>query len=167
MHTLVSTERLYVRHLERSDHAFILRLVNSPGWLQYIGDRNIHTAQAAKDYIQHQQDGYQTFRFGLSAVCLQENNDVIGLCGFLKREELPHQDIGFALLPDYKRKGYASEIVRASLAKYWETHSEEPVLAQVQFDNQASIGLLKKLGFEQWDYPVSSNKTLLLKRYPD
>ena len=38
---VVETERLVLRHFTPDDAAFILELLNEPGWKQYIGDRGV------------------------------------------------------------------------------------------------------------------------------
>ena len=44
---VAETERLRVRWLNTGDSAFILELVNEPSWIQYIGDKGVHTPQDA------------------------------------------------------------------------------------------------------------------------
>jgi hypothetical protein len=51
MSPILQTERLYLRALNLEDAAFILELVNSPGWLKYIGYRNINTIEDAQNYL--------------------------------------------------------------------------------------------------------------------
>ncbi|MBK7607486.1 MAG: hypothetical protein IPI18_09910 [Saprospiraceae bacterium] len=56
----LETLRLHIRKLEVSDAAFIHTLVNTPNWIRYIGDKGIHSVEAAADYIysilSHQQN---------------------------------------------------------------------------------------------------------------
>lgn len=47
----ISTERLILHELHDNDHEFIFKLVNSPGWLEFIGDRNIRTLEDAAVYV--------------------------------------------------------------------------------------------------------------------
>jgi len=46
------TERLHLRPTNLEDAAFIMEMLNTPKWLQYIGDRNVKTVKAAEEYIQ-------------------------------------------------------------------------------------------------------------------
>ena len=48
---VLETDRLILRQLETSDTAFILKLVNDPSWLRYIGDKGVNSLEDAKDYI--------------------------------------------------------------------------------------------------------------------
>ena len=40
-----STERLSLERLSDNDADFILELVNTAGWLKFIGDRNVKTKE--------------------------------------------------------------------------------------------------------------------------
>ena len=51
MYKQLETDRLLIRPIAASDSGFILELVNSAGWLQFIGDRNIRNTEDAKNYI--------------------------------------------------------------------------------------------------------------------
>jgi hypothetical protein len=43
--------RIRLRHLQIQDAEFILSLVNTPGWLEFIGNRDVHTLEDAKLYL--------------------------------------------------------------------------------------------------------------------
>ncbi len=63
------TERLRLRRLTRDDAPFILRLVNEPSWLRFIGDRGVHDLDEARQYIiGGPQRLYATYGFGLFLV---------------------------------------------------------------------------------------------------
>ena len=49
--TPITTSRLVLQPIAVDDYAFVLQLVNSDGWIQFIGDRNVHSEEAAKAYI--------------------------------------------------------------------------------------------------------------------
>jgi RimJ/RimL family protein N-acetyltransferase len=69
------------------------------------------------------------------------------MCGFLKREELPDPDIGFAFLPEFWSKGFAFEAASALLQDARERLKLRRILAITSVDNEASIKLLERLGF--------------------
>ena len=48
MNYILETERLRLREFTLNDAAFIIELLNSPGWLQFIGDRNVKTEEQAR-----------------------------------------------------------------------------------------------------------------------
>src|ERR1051325_5804180 len=63
------TARLKLRELGADDAAFILELVNEPGWLRFVGDRNVHSLDDARGYIARgPAASYEKHGFGLWAV---------------------------------------------------------------------------------------------------
>jgi RimJ/RimL family protein N-acetyltransferase len=40
MKQILETERLILRELDIQDAQFMFQLLNSPGWIKYIGDRS-------------------------------------------------------------------------------------------------------------------------------
>lgn len=147
---IISTSRLHVTQLSEELHAsFILQLVNSPGWLRYIGDRNIHSLQDAGQYISNGPiASYATHGYGLWLVKRIEDDAPIGICGLIKRDYLPHPDLGYALLPQYEGQGYAMEAA-AAVMQYAKEVLSMPIIAAITTDdNVPSLRLLFKLGFD-------------------
>ena len=145
----LETERLILRRLNVDDAAFILTLLNEPSFLRYIGDKKVRDLDGARQYILNGPvASYDRNGFGLCLVELKESHTPIGICGLLKRDELPDPDIGFALLPDFWNKGFAFEAANAVLQDGRERLSIEHILAITSLDNEASINLLERLGFK-------------------
>ena len=147
--SLLETQRLIIRELNVDDAQFILTLLNEPSFLRYIGDKKVRNLDDARRYIL---DGpvasYERHGFGLFRVELKDSHIPIGMCGLLKREELPDPDIGFAFLPDFWNRGYAFEAAAAVLNYARQRLKLDRILAIVNPDNDASIKLLQKLGFK-------------------
>ncbi|MAQ75883.1 MAG: GNAT family N-acetyltransferase [Aquimarina sp.] len=143
MYLELETERLLIRPIRLDDAGFILKLVNSQGWLQFIGDRKIKTDADAAAYIQKILDHPHYY---YSVYQLNNTNKPIGLVTFLKRDHLDAPDIGFAMLPEYEGKSYAYEVSIRYLQEILKLKTYTTILAITRFDNQKSIRLLKKLG---------------------
>jgi RimJ/RimL family protein N-acetyltransferase len=119
-------------------------LVNSPGWIKFIGDRNIKTIEDAGKYIRRiLSDGLIHYW----VVHLQEPQMAIGLITFIKRSYLDHPDIGFAFLPAHAKLGYAFEAAHAVLLELMQSGKHPTILATTVKENDTSVRLLKKLGF--------------------
>jgi RimJ/RimL family protein N-acetyltransferase len=145
--TVLETERLILRHLAMSDAEFILTLLNEPSFLRYIGDKKVRTREDAEQYMLNGPiASYERNGFGLYLTALKESGTPIGLCGLLKREELPDPDIGFALLPDFWNKGFAFEAANRVLEDARGRLKLPRILAITNLDNDASIKLLQRLG---------------------
>ena len=143
---IFETPRLILRQFTVDDAEFILTLLNEPSFLRYIGDKKVRNLEDARQYILNGPvASYEGNGFGLYAVEIKESHTPIGMCGLLKREELPDPDIGFALLPDYWNKGFAFEAAAAVLQDA--RQKRDRILAITTPHNAASIALLERLGF--------------------
>ena len=147
--TVLETKRLILRRLTAEDAPFVLTLLNEPSFLRYIGDKKVRNLEDARQYISSGPVAtYERYDFGLCLVELKGSNTPIGICGLVKREELPDPDIGFALLPDFWNKGFAFEAAAAVLQDARERLRLERILAITTLENEASINLLERLGFK-------------------
>jgi RimJ/RimL family protein N-acetyltransferase len=144
------TARLRLRRFTPGDAVFALEMLNDDDFLRHIGDRGVRTLEDAERYLD---DGpiasYEENGHGLYAVCLRDEPDaVIGMCGLLTRDHLPAPDLGFALMPYARRRGYTLEAARAVLEYDPPRLGLREVLAITSPENEASIRLLCRLGFE-------------------
>ena len=146
--TPLATERLELKPFTREDADLVLRLVNEPAFLRYIGDRGVRTLDDARNYIADGPvAGYAQYGHGLMKVLRKSDGAAVGMCGVLKRDTLPDPDIGFSFFPAYWSQGYALESARAVMKHARETLGLGRVLAITTKDNEPSIRLLGKLGF--------------------
>lgn len=144
---VLETDRLTVRLLSTEDAEFILRLLNEPSWLRFIGDKGIRTIEGARDYILNGPvEMYARLGFGLYLVELKEGRVPVGICGLIKRDSLEDVDIGFAFLPKYWGRGYAYEAASAVMAYGVEVLGLSRIVAIASVDNDSSVRLLEKLG---------------------
>jgi [ribosomal protein S5]-alanine N-acetyltransferase len=146
----LQTARLTLRPLEAADAPFTLALLNDPDYLRFIGDKGARDLDAARRYIeQGPQRMYAEHGMGLLAVELQSSGAPIGMCGLIRRPVLPDVDLGFALLSQYRSRGYALEASRAVLEHGRRSLGLRRVVAIVVPHNRDSIVLLQRLGMER------------------
>ena len=126
-----------------SDAEFMHQLVNSPGWLQFIGERNAPSLTATKIYIQQTLQNPQKNYY---PIVLKEGDIPIGILSLIQRHDLKHPDIGFAMLPEYSSKGLCYEASSAFIKKLLCTHPT--ILGITKQNNIRSINLLERLGFQ-------------------
>lgn len=148
--SLFETERLFIRQFDISDAAFMLELVNTPAWLQYIGDRKVHNIEAAESYIANGSlKSYAENGYGGWLVGLKENGLPAGMCGLFQRAWLPAPDFGFAFLPEHAGKGYAYEAAIAALDHIKQQYPHLDRLYAITIPgNSRSIRLLEKCQFK-------------------
>ena len=151
---VTETERLVIRRLTADDAQFVLDLLNDPDWLQFIGDKHVHTLDDARNYIDQEATlKYSERPLGLNLVELKNGAVPIGICGFKKRDYLEHPDLGFAFLTTYRGQGYALEACQGLLTQLFldafngKDLNPLHVYAITTQDNHSSMRLLEKLGF--------------------
>jgi RimJ/RimL family protein N-acetyltransferase len=161
-----STARLVLREFVRQDKDFIYELLNTDDWLRFIGDRNIHSLKDAEYFITERlTPSYRKNGFGFYAMLSKSHNKVIGMCGLVKREGLEHVDLGFAVLPEFLKNGFAYE-ASLSCIEYAKHSLKIKTLAAIcNTDNVASISLLNKLGFKFIRTIALPNETNFLNYY--
>lgn len=145
---ILETKRLRLREFTLDDTRFIIELLNSPGWIEFIGDRNVKTEEQAIQYLQNGPlKSYLQNGYGLSMVETKDGQP-IGMCGILKRETLENPDIGFAFLKEFTGKGYAYEIANATLS-YAMSNLKIPKISAITLPNNIrSCRLLEKIGMK-------------------
>ncbi|MDU0111951.1 GNAT family N-acetyltransferase [Psychrosphaera aquimarina] len=160
---LLLGERITVRDMQESDADFMLALLNSPGFIDNIGDRNIRTKQQVIDKI-HQVYTLEYPVYGLFTVVNNQTNEPLGTVSYLKRDHLSHDDIGFAFLPQHFGQGYAFETSKL-LLDHVINQGKTCVVAVVNPTNVASIKLLEKLGFIYAGKTTMPGETSLISKY--
>jgi len=146
--TIHETPRLRLRELVAEDAAFIMELVNEPGWIRFIGDRNVHSLEDARGYIERgPQRSYAKHGYGLWLVELLASGEPVGMCGLVRRESLPQADLGFAFLARFQGRGYAREAAAAAVELARERFHLPQLLAITDPQNTASQTVLERVGF--------------------
>ena len=143
------TERLILKPTSEEDAEFIFELFNTPKWFKNIGDRNIRTVEAAREYIETKMLP-QLKRVGYSSYTIIKKADLlkIGTCGLFDRDGLEGIDLGFALLPEHEGKGYAFESANRLKEAAFNAFGIREIIAITAKDNIPSQKLLQKLGMK-------------------
>lgn len=145
---VLETERLSLREVELTDAPFMLELLNSPGFLENIGDRGVRDEDQARAYIEERVLGsYRDHGFGMWLAVQKADGAPVGLAGLVRREGLETPDVGYAFIQKVWGRGYAQEAAAAVLA-----HAQGPMgipkLAAITTpENFASMAVLRKIGF--------------------
>ncbi|MEP7321336.1 MAG: GNAT family N-acetyltransferase [Saprospiraceae bacterium] len=154
----INTPRLEIVDLTLQHSDFILKLLNTPDWLKNIGDKKVYNLDQAEAFILNLiQDPFRNYW----PVLLKENNTPIGVIALIQRDYLQYPDFGFSLLPDYYKKGYALEAAKAVLENLFNQDIHQ-IHGITLMENQSSIQLLKKLGFELEKEFQKDNESLYL-----
>lgn len=158
----IVSQNLLLEPLTAADSEFVRTLVNTEGWIKFIGQRNVHSKEDAIAYTQKIMTSPNIHYW---IVKILSTKMPIGVVTLIKRDYLEHHDIGFAFLPQFSGKGYAIEAARALLT--WTTQFPEynPILATTLPDNANSIKLLTKLEFRFTNEIQIGKETLQVYSY--
>jgi RimJ/RimL family protein N-acetyltransferase len=160
---VIGTPRLALRPMTVADADFVIELLNDEAFLRYVGDKGVRTREDARRYVREgPAASYARHGHGLYLVELREGCEPAGVCGVLKRDALPHADLGFALLPRHRSRGYAFEAATAAIADARERVGLRRLLAITSPDNETSIALLRRLGFGSQGLTVLSGEQVRL-----
>ncbi len=145
---IAQTVRLNIRHITHDDAGFLLKLMNEPAYYENIGDRGVRTVEDAKNYINEKfLKNYEKHGFGLYLVETKDTREPLGINGLIKRDSLPHIDIGFAFHSTHRRQGYGAESSIAMI-EHAKILGLKKLVAITKSENQASMQLLQKVGFQ-------------------
>jgi RimJ/RimL family protein N-acetyltransferase len=146
---MYETERLFLKPTDKDDAAFLFKLMNTPKWLHFIGDRKVTSVEIAKQYIElKMQEQFNKLGFGNYTLIRKSDGKKIGTCGLYDRKGIDGVDLGFALLPEHEKQGYAFE----SSTKLLDVGRKEFQLTKFSAitleENVSSRELLERLNFE-------------------
>ncbi|WP_339793893.1 GNAT family N-acetyltransferase [uncultured Imperialibacter sp.] len=136
--------RIQLSPLNTTHASFIIELVNSPGWLEFIGERNVKSREDAEAYIR-KIDSNPAIDYWI--IELVTSGEPVGIVTLIQRDYLQSPDLGFALLPAFEKQGYAFEAVSLFLNDFFSVSANKEVHAIILEHNRSSIQLVQKLGF--------------------
>jgi RimJ/RimL family protein N-acetyltransferase len=146
---LTTTERLTISKVTLADAPFFLELVNTPNFKKYIGDKNLSSIAGVEDYLKAGiLKSYEDHGFSYYTLRLHDSEEILGIVGILKRDNLECPDIGFAMLPQFEGKGYGYESSVAMMQLAKAQFGIDKIAAITLEHNTNSINLITKLGLE-------------------
>ncbi|MEC5158462.1 GNAT family N-acetyltransferase [Chryseobacterium sp. MP_3.2] len=141
------TERLFLEEISLNDAEFILRLYNTPKFIEHIGDKNLRTVADAEKYINEKfLPQLENLGYGNYLIRRKLDGQKIGAVGIFTREGLEVSDIGFSFLEEFEGNGYGQESASKLLEKAFLDFGLKTISAITTKENHASQNLIKKLG---------------------
>lgn len=145
---VLETKRCFVRETTVEDVENFYQIYSAPSITKYM-EGLFPEIEKEKQYVrEYIEKIYTYYEFGVWTVLEKESGAVIGRAGFSYREGYEEPELGFIIGVPWQRRGYAEEVCRAILKFGREELGFERVQVLVQTENEASLGLCRKLGFE-------------------
>jgi RimJ/RimL family protein N-acetyltransferase len=148
---ILETERLRLRWFTDTDTDadFLRALLNDPGWLANIGERNVRTRRQARAWIATRHTAtYGRLGFGFWGVERKSDGRLVGMCGLIKRDTLMEADVGYALMPEFRGQGYAREAAAACVRYAQDVLGLAEVWGITGPDNAGSAAVLQQIGLQ-------------------
>ena len=162
----MKTERLTLRLIKKADAPFLHQLMNTKKWYAFIGDRGINSIADAQAYIEAKMSPVLSEKGFINHIMIHtETQQVVGTCSLHDRPGVDGIDIGYALLPEFEGKGFATEGAMAMIKLAFETLGQQRVSAITTDANLKSCHLLEKLGFAFNQYISLPGSDELIRLY--
>ena len=144
---ILETKRLRLRETTVGDVESFWEMYKEPALTAYT-DGLYPTIEEEEAYIRDYIDNaYHFYQFGVWTILHKKTGEIIGRAGLSVRDGYEEPELGYVIGLEYQRKGYAYEICQGILEYAAEYLGYAQVGALVHKENQASVALLKKLGF--------------------
>ena len=144
---ILDTRRLSLREMTERDLDALYEIHRDEDSRIFLeGPREGRTAEREKirEYIRCM---YGFYGFGIWMIWEKETGRVVGRAGLQVREGCEEPELGFAIAPAFRGKGYALEACRGVLRYGFEELELPAVRAVVHRENKKSLRLCEKLGF--------------------
>ena len=140
------TKRLIVRDIKDEDIVHLIEMNNNPKVMKYISSSGFNptSAEEEKKSIIKQKKYYKKHQ-GFGLWMIQDVHDTVGWISLKYNSDLKAYELGYRLKEKEWHKGYATEAC-IGLFDYIKKLDVKEVQAVVMPDNNASIGVMKKIG---------------------
>ncbi len=148
---ILKGKNIYLRALEVDDLNFLYRLENDPNLWEISGTVTPYSRQVLKIYLDNaHRDIYDVKQLRL-AICKNDSEEAVGLIDLFDFDPR-HRRAGLGIVvsdENSRNQGIGSEAINLLCEYAFEVLELHQVYANVAADNEGSLRLFKKLGFQQ------------------
>lgn len=162
---ILETERLILRELNDNDFEALCKiLLDSETMYAYQGAFSI---EEAHNWLNSQLERYKNYGYGLWAVVLKENNEMIGQCGLTIQtwKDSKVLEVGYLFQKKYWHHGYATEAAIACREYAFNVLNANEVCSIIRTTNNASINVALRNGMKNEDYWVKHYRGVDMPHY--
>ena len=155
---ILETERCLLRESRMEDQEAFKQIYREPVVTRYMEDSKADCVWD-KEYLQsYIKQAYSYFEFGIWTIVLKDTMEVIGRAGISIKNGWEEPWLGYVIGKPWQRQGLAYEVCREILEYVKEEYEFRTIYACIHEENEASIGLATKLGFECLSRNMDKNK---------
>jgi ribosomal-protein-alanine N-acetyltransferase len=147
---MLETARLRLRQIRPSDTPAIFTIFSDPEVTRYYDQPTFLEMAQAEELVARMRQRFAERRTIRWAIARQEDDEVVGTCGFAEWKRHFHcAAIGYELARPYWRQGVITEVLTAVLPFGFNQMQLNRIEAYVMTGNDVSMALLRKLGFQE------------------
>jgi len=142
------TKRLAFRKVSPSDFKAWLPFHKDPRSTQYWDGLPKDPIIACQEQFDRIFERYQKKQGGMNALILKSNGNLLGICGLLVQtvDGIPELEIGYSILPQYWKQGYATEAAEKCKAFAFGNNLTDSLISIIHVDNIPSQKVALKNG---------------------
>jgi ribosomal-protein-alanine N-acetyltransferase len=149
----LKTERLYLRQIQKKDVKIFHKMRTDTAVMEFMDIEKPNSIQDTQKKIENDLELFSRGESVYWAIALKHNNEMIGGAGYWRIiKEHYRAEIGYQLLSEFWRRGYAFEALNSIIQFGFKIMGLHSIEANVNPKNDPSIKLLEKLGFKQEAY---------------
>lgn len=154
---IIETERLYLRELTLEDKEEWAKVLSDVESMKFYP--HPFSEKEVENWINWNIDNYKKYKHGLWAVILKDGDIFLGDCGItiqnIDGEVVP--EMGFHIIKDYCKKGYATEAAIACKKYAFEVLNYEKLYSYTILENIPSQKVAQKVGMKLYKYFEKNN----------
>ena len=162
---ILETERLILREMNNNDFEALCKiLLDEETMYAYQG---AFTIEEAHNWLNSQLERYKNYGYGLWAVVLKENNEMIGQCGLSIQtwKNSKVLEVGYLFQRNYWHHGYATEAAIASKEYAFNVLNANEVSSIIRTTNTQSINVALRNGMKKVDDWVKHYRGVDMSHY--
>jgi ribosomal-protein-alanine N-acetyltransferase len=118
--------------------------------MRFIREPQTNRAEA-ENWVNLVSSRWETNEVGFCAVIEKSTGKFAGWCGLWRLKETDETEVGYALIKEFRGRGYAVEASKAFLIYGFETLKLKEIVAVARPENRASRRVMERLGMS-YDY---------------
>lgn len=143
--TALETERLRFRLFRESDFPIYEQWTSRIEIMRYLGGKTFDRIQAWR-HLAYMLGHWEMLGYGYYAVEEKQTGTLVGRVGYTNHPGWPAFELGWTIIPEHQRRGYATEAARMLLQYAFDALKQPRVISLIHPDNAPSRRVAEKLG---------------------
>ncbi len=158
----IATKRLIARKITENDFELLNQMHLNPKIMATLG--GLRTEQETRSNLEWNLNQWRDNGFGLWLWFDKDTHNFVGRAGLrvVNATGKDEVEVGYALVPEYWNKGYATEIAKACIQIAFEKLHLNKLICYALVTNKPSRRVMEKVGFHYTKDIVQANESLVV-----